>query len=198
MTMKIRSCVAAVVVALAGCDADQTLDGPAGGGGDAEGGGGSGGVAGSGGEGGSGGVEMVPERLVLAGLASGTMGDDVVNCDLEGELTDITIEGDDLSGTFVGEFLRRVEVGEMAFAFEPFLGGPATVGRVPGEAAQLRLVGDQPDDAKAYWLAIEVLEAEEVAPYTFEGSWSCAPLEIDGNPPDFTTTVTGTFTLAPP
>lgn len=159
---------------------------------------GSPGVGGAAGGGGSGGAPMLPERLVLSGLASGTVRMETVTCDLEGELIDLALDGNDITGFFSGEFLRRVEVGMNAFQFEPLVAGPALVDRLTGNAADLYLVGDQPNNAKPYWLEIEVLHAEEVAPYEFEGGWSCAPLEIDGNPPDYTATVTGTFRLAPP
>jgi hypothetical protein len=161
--------------------------------------GGSGGVGGAA-EAGAGGTLPVPERLILTGVAIGTSTDmmETVTCDLEGELLDLVLEGDDIAGFFSGEFLRRVEVGRTAFQFEPLVAGPARVDRLGGNMAELSLVGDQPDTAKPYWLEIEVLSAEEVAPYRFEGTWSCAPLEIDGMPPDFSTTVTGTFELSPP
>ena len=160
--------------------------------------GGQGGTADVGGAAGNGGAPVLPERLVLSGLASGTVGMETVTCDLEGEFIDLVLDGNDITGFFSGEFLRSVEVGQNAFQFEPLVAGPALIDRLTGSAADLYLVGDQPTDAKPYWLEIEVLHAEEVAPYEFEGGWSCAPLEIDGNPPDFTATVTGTFRLAPP
>jgi hypothetical protein len=59
-------------------------------------------------------------------------------------------------------------------------------------------VGDQPPDAKPDWLAIETLTADEVAPNEFEGTWTCAPLDLVGPPPDCTTSSMCTFRLAPP
>jgi hypothetical protein len=140
----------------------------------------------------------LPERLVLTGMANGTVESEVVTCTLGGELTQLMETGGDITGFFSGEFLRRVEVGQQAFQFEPLVGGRGSVDRLGGDTAELRLVGDQPTNAKPYWLALEVLQSVEVAPYEFEGSWSCAPLDIDGMPPDFTATVMGTFRLAPP
>ena len=52
-------------------------------------------------------------------------------------------------------------------------------GSEPVEPVEFRAFGDQPDDAKPFWLAIEVLRGEETGPYTYEGGWSCAPILLD-------------------
>jgi hypothetical protein len=156
-------------------------------------------ASGAGGSGGAGGSMAAPETLVLTGNAEGSKGDETVICTLGGVFADIVDDGTLIDGTFSGEFLRRVELGKEAFAFEPFLGGPASITRGSGDSAELRLVGDQPTDASRYWLELETLEATEVMPYVFEGTFSCAPLDLDETvPPDLTTTVTGEFRLAPP
>lgn len=157
------------------------------------------GQGGGGGEG-TGGAPPLPGVLELTGMAMGTGTDGVqtVTCVLSGQMTDLVLDGDDITGFFSGEQVRLVEEGKFAFTFEPFVGGPASVTREAGDEASLVLFGDQPPDAKPYWLELEVLSAVEVAPNEFEGGFRCAPLDMPGNPPDFTTTVMGTFRLAPP
>jgi hypothetical protein len=155
---------------------------------------------GGGGGGGTGGAPPLPDMLELTGMAMGMSTDGVqtVTCVLSGQMTDLVLDGDDITGFFSGEQVRLVEEGQFAFAFEPFVGGPASVTREGGGDASLILFGDQPPDAKPYWLELEVLSAVEVAPNEFEGDFRCAPLDMPGNPPDFTTTVMGSFRLAPP
>ncbi len=155
------------------------------------------GQGGGGGEG-TGGAPPLPDMLELTGMAMGTDGAQTVTCGLSGLMTDLVLDGDDITGFFSGELVRLVEEGQVAFTFEPFVGGPASVTREAGNEASLILFGDQPPDAKPFWLELEVLSAIEVAPNEFEGEFRCAPLDMPGNPPDFTTTVDGTFRLAPP
>ena len=53
------------------------------------------------------------------------------------------------------------------------VGGAATLS-ADGGTVELRLVGDQPDDAVPFWLALEALDGSETEPFEYAGDWLCA------------------------
>ena len=140
-----------------------------------------------------------PPALTLraTGTASGTSGNDAVDCSFAIDLIDLVETADGWSGVATGEVFRRPMPDGGMFEFSALVGGPATITRT-GATIEARLVGDQPDDAAAFWLALEVLTATETGELTFEGTWTCSPILL-GDPgfTDVDIDAAGTWTLGP-
>jgi hypothetical protein len=81
--------------------------------------------------------------------------------------------------------------------FQALIAGEVTL-TTTDAGVQLRFVGDQPDTALPFWLALEVVQGTSDAAWTAAGTWSCAPTGlVDGYYTDDSPTVDGTWSLAP-
>jgi len=136
--------------------------------------------------------------LAFAGEAAG--GDDAgqrAECRFFGDLVDVVAVEGGVSGTAIGEVFRTVHAGDARYEFQALIAGPATILGVT-DGVEARLTGDQPDDAKPFWLALEALPGARTDG-GYAGTWDCAPLDL--NEPGFvdeTLTIEGTWTAAPP
>jgi hypothetical protein len=141
-----------------------------------------------------------PAALRVTGSAEGEAGADRVECWLAIDLVDLVGEGGDYGGVAVGEVFRRTYNGDdPRFEFQAVVGGPATLS-IAGGAVELRLVGDQPEDAAPFWLTIEVVAGAQTAPSAYQGEWTCAPILVD-DPMDSPIEAPGTWSaeaLEPP
>ncbi len=83
--------------------------------------------------------------------------------------------------------------------FQALLGGiePATLTAGDDGAVVVRLVGDQPEDAMPFWLALEAIEGQADGA-TYAGDWTCAPILPDDPAEDHEFDAPGTWTIAPP
>lgn len=178
------------------------------------------GAAGEGGAAGAAGAPMggrPPATLHLTGTAAADVDVDVtipgeggaagasalpsidrVECHFYADVLDL-VEDDagGWSGVAIGEVFRSVYVGEHRFEFSAFIGGPATLTAGAGDRVELRAVGDQ-TGAKPFWRALEVLDGETTAEYSYGGAWTCASLELnDPGFPDVGGVATGTWQLEP-
>lgn len=119
-----------------------------------------------------------------------------VECTLQLLVFDVIEGADGWSGFASGEAIRTVYPDTRRFEFAALVAGPGTLVEThPGEA-EVRLVGDQPDDAIPFWRALEVIHAVRDPSGSWFGEFACAPLGIDlGGYRDDAVTVTGSFTL---
>lgn len=117
------------------------------------------------------------------GGASGTADLPVtrVECTFYGDL--IEVEPNDaggFSGLLAGEVFRRLWSGDSPlFEFQAVIGGPGDFTIDAAGNVELHIAGDQPDDAKPFWLEIETLSGTEESLGNYSGAWTCASLMID-------------------
>jgi hypothetical protein len=123
---------------------------------------------------------------------------DRVECSFSGEILDpIADDSGGWSGIAVGEVFRNIYSGDQRWEFSALIGGPATLTSLGDGRVELRAFGDQ-TGAKPFWTEIEVLEARATGADTYEGSWTCATLDIrDPGFPDVSGTAPGAWELAP-
>lgn len=139
-----------------------------------------------------------PTIWQLQGIATGedVALDTRVECSLQLLVFDIVEGADGWSGFASGEAIRTVYPDTRRFEFAALLGGPGTLVETDPDEAELRLVGDLPDDASPFWLALEVIHAVRDPSGSWLGEFTCAPLDVDfGGYVDDALTVTGSFTL---
>ncbi len=135
----------------------------------------------------------VPSTLRATGAASGASGDgDTVDCELYADILDVSVVDGVGTGMCGGEVIRRVVRDDLPLEFSALIAGPVTW-TIDGDAVAVRLVGDQPDDAQPFWLALEEIEGTAVGAGEYEGTWTCAPI-LD----DLDVEAAGTWTIAPP
>jgi hypothetical protein len=164
---------------------------------------GSGGQSGAAGASGASGAAALPEMLHFEGTAMGSSSEDPgdrVECQFYGDLVEPVYQPNgDVTGVVIGEVFRTIFVdGERASEFSALIGGDGTLHDLGDGAIEARLVGDQPTDAKAFWLELEVLTAQQTAPYSHEGSWQCAPILLgEEGFTDIDVTGTGSWEIAP-
>lgn len=139
--------------------------------------------------------DPVPGAGGAAG-ASGLPAIDRVECSFYAEVFDLVANEDGgWSGIAVGEVFRNLYSGDQRFEFSAFVAGPATLTSRAGDGVELRAVGDQ-TGAKAFWRALEVLEGRATEDYAYEGSWTCASLELnDPGFPDMGPSAEGSWQL---
>jgi hypothetical protein len=150
------------------------------------------------------GVMGRPTTLVLQGTAEGSAdedaGSDRVECRFMGTIEQIEYEPNgDFTGLVSAELFRTIYVDDGQFEFIPFVAGPATVTHTSDDEIELRFVGDQPDDAMAFWQELEVVTGEDRGDDRYGGTWQCAPILL-GDPGfmDIEVTAAGEWTLEPP
>jgi hypothetical protein len=152
------------------------------------------GSAAAGGEAGAG----RPERLRAEGVAAGVAeaGTDRVDCHFYATLEPLVLADDGgISGMVVGEVFRTITINDQVSEFSALIGGDGSLMRV-GDGVEVRIVGDQPPNAKPFWLELEVLSGTESNPFYYDGAWNCAPLDAEGFS-DLDLTVTGTWQIRP-
>jgi hypothetical protein len=139
--------------------------------------------------------------LVLSGTASGAdpEADRRAECSFGALIDQIVPDGDGGFSAFAsGEVFRNIYPDTRRYEFSALIAGEATLARGAGDTFELRFVGDQPEDAIPFWLALEVLTATPEGTGGWQGSWRCAPMDIDfGGFFDDGPTVDGTWTLVP-
>jgi hypothetical protein len=208
----------ATLLALGGCNEDGGKSnapeddaglGGASGSGGAAGAAGGAGSAGSGGQSGAaaasgaGGAAGPPDMLHFEGTAMGSSSEDPgdrVECLFYGDLVDPVYQASgDVSGVVIGEVFRTIFVdGEKASEFSALIGGDGTLDYLDDGAIEARLVGDQPSDAKAFWLELEALNAQQTTPYSYAGAWQCAPILLgEEGFTDIDVTAAGTWEIGP-
>jgi hypothetical protein len=111
--------------------------------------------------------------------AAGPLDGEHVVCDFFFDL-EATLDPQGWHGTVVaGEVARRVYGGEaLRFEFTALVGGPASL-RELAYGVEVRLVGEQPDDAAPFWLGLEALFGGSTDRVTATGDWLCAPVLPD-------------------
>jgi hypothetical protein len=99
---------------------------------------------------------------------------------------------------FAGEVFRRSFDGDAPlFEFQALIGGGASLDETAG-GVEVRVAGDQPDDAAPFWRALEVLEGTATGEHTAGGAWTCAPvLPPDSRLQDPQLDGAGTWTIGP-
>ena len=138
---------------------------------------------------------------VLQGTAEGedTAADRRAECHFGALVDQLVPDGDGGFSAFAsGEVFRNVFPDTRRFEFSALVAGPTTLTAIGADTFALRFVGDQPDDALRFWLALEVIEGSPDGEGGWAGTWSCAPIDIDfGGFFDDGPTVEGTWTLVP-
>ena len=124
---------------------------------------------------------------------------DRVECSFSGDVVDPAADDSGgWSGFAVGEVFRNIYSGDRRWEFSAFIAGDATLTSLGEGRVELRVVGDQPDDAKPFWRELEVLQGRETGPNTAEGSWTCASLDLpDPGFPDAGGIAAGTWEIGP-
>ena len=128
-----------------------------------------------------------PTQIRVEGEADGTAldGESAV-CSFWADVGALTFAADGRwSGTVLaGEVFRTIttSTAQNRFEFSAIIAGPATSSRT-GDDVAVRVVGDQPLDAKPFWLELEVLTGTTSDDYRASGAWTCAPLDL--NEPGF-------------
>jgi hypothetical protein len=143
---------------------------------------------------GGGGDDDAPTMLSAAGGAEGVSGAASVTCSFQLDVIDLVETADGWTGTASGEVFRRPESDTGQFEFSALVGGPATITRA-GTTVTAQLVGDQPDDAAPFWLALETLTASETGELAWSGTWTCAPVLPPGDPSEVDIEAAGTWVL---
>jgi len=202
-----RLLVTVSVAALVACGSSSSDEG-----GENRGGAGAGGSqsgAGQGGSSGDAGTGASGAMLRFSGTASADIDSsgagagelpaiDRVECNFYGEILDrVDDDAGGFSGVAIGEVFRNLYAGDQRFEFSALIGGPATLTALPDDRVELRAFGDQ-TGAKPFWRALEVLEARETEPDRFEGTWTCASLDLaEPGFPDIGHEAEGAWELAP-
>jgi hypothetical protein len=129
----------------------------------------------------------LPSMLRVSGEAMEIAPDgERADCSFFADVGDLTFTADGgWTGTiFGGEVFRTITTSTAGNLYElsALIGGPASAER-EGERLKVRIAGDQPADANPFWLALEVLTGTITAAHEAEGSWVCAPLDL--NEPGF-------------
>jgi hypothetical protein len=121
-----------------------------------------------------------------------------VDCTVFLDIIDIEAADGSWTAFGSGEVIRTSLDGEdLLFEFSALVGGAVSLTRTDDDV-QLRLVGDQPDDAAPFWLELEVVSGTADGAWTAEGGWTCSPI-LPGSPAeDLEIDAPGTWTLAPP
>jgi hypothetical protein len=144
-----------------------------------------------------------PAQLMLEGSATGTDPEDdaVVDCNFFGTVEMLEPGPDGFAAFASGEVFRRITREGLPLEFQAFVAGPATLA-IDGEGnVELRWVGDQSaKGVKPFWQELEAITGTEVEPYSYEGTWRCAPIEPDpeGDFQDAQISIDGEWQLAPP
>jgi hypothetical protein len=103
---------------------------------------------------------------------------DRIECNFYGEVLDLVDdEAGGFSGVAIGEVFRNLYSGEQRFEFSALIGGPAMLRSLGEDRVELRAFGDQ-TGAKPFWLELEVLDARATNENAYEGSWTCASLDL--------------------
>jgi len=132
------------------------------------------------------------------GTAMTIEGAEGVSCVFFADITDVHASAGVWIGQAAGEvFRRRIDsAGEPLFEFQAIIAGEVTL-TPSGTAIEARLVGDQ-TGAMPFWSELEVLHGEESAPFTYGGTWTCAPILPDDGPEgDSALSAPGTWTIVP-
>lgn len=154
------------------------------------------------GQGGGDPPDAAPAGPVLHAVANAEAtgaGDERVVCTVWVDISDLETDGDGWTGVAAGEVFRQSFDGDAPlFEFQALLGGEVSLTSTGGDAVEVRLVGDQPDDAKPFWLELEVLAGTASGELTYDGSWTCAPI-LPGDPDteDLEIDAPGTWSIAP-
>jgi hypothetical protein len=130
-----------------------------------------------------------PAKLRVDGTASGSVGgsdagadggSDRVECHFFAEIDQLVVSPDgSFTGFGVGEVFRTAYPGDQRFEFSAFVAGEVSVTHTSESDVEARLVGDQPEDAKAFWLELEVIGGRKVGAFSYDGTWTCAPILLD-------------------
>lgn len=104
-----------------------------------------------------------------------------VECLFYGDLLEVVPNDEGgFSGLLAGEVFRRLWSGDSPlFEFQALIGGPGDFTTDAEGNIELHVAGDQPADAKPFWLELENLSGTEEAPGSYSGAWTCASLMID-------------------
>jgi hypothetical protein len=153
----------------------------------------------------------LPTRLHVEGTASGSAdggtdggdggdgGADHVECSFFADIDQLQVSANgSITGFVVGEVFRTAFPGDQRFEFSAFIAGEGSVTQLSATDVEARLVGVQPEDAKEFWLALEVIQGQKVGEFSYDGVWTCAPILL--NDPgfiDLDLRVPGTWQIRP-
>jgi len=152
----------------------------------------------------------LPTRLHVEGTAAGsadggTPGDggdggrDRVECSFFADIDQLQVSANgSITGFVVGEVFRTAYPGDQRFEFSAFIAGEGSVTHQNATDVEARLVGVQPEDAKEFWLALEVIQGRKVGEFSYDGVWTCAPILLnDPGFVDLDLRVPGTWQIRP-